>query len=250
MSQFQTSFLSFFVNQGFLIRRSLWKQISEYSKSAKGKILDFGCGSKPYETAFSVCDSYTGLDIAQSGHDHTNSRIDVLYDGKKIPFADKTFDKIVCFEVFEHLEDPDTSLREIARVMRNGGELFITTPFIYGEHEIPFDFQRWTSFGITNLLQKYHFRIIKIEKLNSNFGTIAQLFFDEVFPRGKSPLPIYASIAKIPFILIANIFIMISSMIPVRNQNIYSNLVCLAVLEDSRSSHKSVSNKIKKVHYE
>lgn len=239
--QYQTSFLSFFVNQGFLLRRALWKEIRQYAKSAEGKILDFGCGSKPYETAFSACDSYTGLDIAQSGHDHTNSRIDVLYDGKTLPFSDKTFDKIVCFEVFEHLQDPGASLVEVARVLRFGGELFITIPFIYGEHEVPFDFQRWTSFGIANLLQKHNFRIVKMKKLNPNFGVIAQLCFDQIFLKGKSQRLTNASIVKIPFITFANICIMMSSMIHLRNQNIYSNLVCIAVLENSHSSRESNS---------
>jgi len=239
--QYQTSFLSFFINQGFLIRRALWKEIKQYAKNAEGKILDFGCGSKPYETAFSACDSYTGLDIAQSGHDHTNSRIDVLYDGKTLPFSDSTFDKIVCFEVFEHLPDPGASLIEMARVLRLGGELLVTIPFIYREHEVPFDFQRWTSFGIANLLQKHNFRIVKIKKINPNFGTIAQLCFDEIFLRGRSQRSVNASIFKIPLITFANIFIMLSSMIQIRNHNIYSNLVCIAVLENSHSSSESSS---------
>jgi SAM-dependent methyltransferase len=229
------------VNQGFLIRRALWKEIRKYAKSAEGKILDFGCGSKPYETAFSACDSYTGLDIAQSGHDHTNSRIDVLYDGKTLPFSDHTFDKILCFEVFEHLQDPGASLEELARVLRFGGELFITIPFIYGEHEAPFDFQRWTSFGIVNLLRMHNFRVVKMEKLNPNFGVLTQLCFDEIFLRGNSQRSTIASIVKIPFITFANIFIMMSSMIHIRNQNIYSNLVCIAVLESSHSSSESSS---------
>lgn len=242
--QYQTSFISFFLNQGYLIRRALWKEIREYAKNANGKILDFGCGSKPYETAFSACDSYIGLDIAQSGHNHKNSRVDVFYDGKTFPFSDKTFDKIVSFEVFEHLVDPDASLRELARVMKDGGELFITIPFIYGEHEIPFDFQRWTSFGITSLLKKHHFRIVKIEKLNPNFGSIAQLCFDDIIPGGKSRFPTFSNAIKIPFIIIANIFIISLSMIPFRNQTIYSNLVCLAVLENSQFALESTTNRI------
>lgn len=235
--QYQTSFLSFFVNQGYLIRKALWKEIKQYAKNADGKILDFGCGSKPYETAFSICNSYIGLDIAESGHDHSNSKIDVFYNGIVLPFPDDAFDKIVCFEVFEHLDNPEVSLEEMARVLRVGGELFITIPFIYGEHEIPYDFQRWTSFGITNLLQRHHFRVRKIQKLNPNFGLLAQIFFDEIFLKIKFPRLHHARFLSIPFIAFANIFICLSSIIPFRKRNIYSNLVCIAVLEDLISSN-------------
>lgn len=230
--QYQTSFFSFFINQGFLIRKALWKEIREYASSANGKILDFGCGSKPYETAFSVCESYTGVDVRQSGHNHENSRIDVLYDGKNLPFLNRTFDKVVCFEVFEHLENPTASLEEIARVLKIGGELFITTPFIYGEHEIPFDFQRWTNFGLERFIEKNNFKIVKVKKLNSNFGVIAQLFFDQFFSWRKVSRITYLSILRIPFITLANFIVMVLSLLRIRNQNLYSNLVCIAVLEN------------------
>ncbi len=239
--QHQTSFLSFFVNKGFIIRRALWKEIKLYAKNANGNILDFGCGSKPYETAFTNCDSYTGLDIEESGHNHSNSRIDVFYDGKNLPFSDDTFDKIVSFEVLEHLSDPDASVAEFARVLRFGGELFITIPFIYGEHEIPYDFQRWTSFGIINLLKKHHFRIISIQKLNPNFAALAQLYFDEILPKWKFKRFRYANFLNIPFITLANIVILTSSLIPFRKNNIYSNLVCIAVLGDEISSNQSAT---------
>jgi SAM-dependent methyltransferase len=239
--QYQTSFPSFFINQGFFLRKALWKVIKEYAASANGKILDFGCGSKPYETAFSVCESYTGLDVTQSGHSHENSRIDILYDGRKLPFSNRTFDKVVCFEVFEHLEDPAASLEEIARVLKIGGELFITIPFMYGEHEIPFDFQRWTSFGLARLVEKHHFKIVKLEKLNTNFGVIAQMFFDEFFPRRKVSKINYISVLRIPLITLANFIVIMLSMLRIRNQNLYSNLVCIAVLENVDSNLKPLS---------
>jgi SAM-dependent methyltransferase len=44
------------------------------------------------------------------------------------PFADATFDRVQCIEVIEHLMDPVTTLREINRVLKPGGELFISTP--------------------------------------------------------------------------------------------------------------------------
>lgn len=227
--QYQTTFLSFFVNQGYLIRKVLWNEIRKYASSANGKILDFGCGSKPYEKAFSICESYTGLDIEISGHNHANSRIDILYDGKEIPFPNKTFDKVVCFEVFEHIPDPDNSLEEVSRVLKAGGELFISIPFMYGEHEIPFDFQRWTSFGLRNLVEKHNFRVVKLVKLNANLGIIAQLFFDQIFLKQNAQWLTKANILKVPFIPLANFIVLIFSMIPARNENLYSNLVCIAV---------------------
>lgn len=233
--QYQTSFLSFFVNQGYLIRKALWKEISDYASFANGKILDFGCGSKPYETAFSICESYTGLDLEQSGHNHANSRIDVLYDGKVLPFSNQTFDKVVSFEVFEHIENPDESLEEIARVLKVDGELFISVPFIYGEHETPFDFQRWTSFGLVRLLEKHNFRVVRIVKLNPNLGVLAQFFSDQIFLRLNKQGSMKANFLKIPVITLANFFVLIASIIPSKNKSLFSNLVCIAVLDNLES---------------
>ena len=90
---FQPGFLSLFINPFYLVRRPLFKHIRAMAPSLTGKLLDFGCGRKPYQNLFSV-NEYIGVDMEKTGHDHSNSKVDVFYDGKKIPFGDNTFDSL------------------------------------------------------------------------------------------------------------------------------------------------------------
>src|SRR6516225_8308589 len=86
----------------YLTRNSLLKTISKLAPQLKGRLLDFGCGAKPYKTLFAV-DEYIGLDFENPGHPHLNEQIDVFYDGKTIPFENACFDSIFSSEVFEHI---------------------------------------------------------------------------------------------------------------------------------------------------
>ena len=95
---FHPSIASLFIHPFYFIRRDLYKNIKRLAAQLKGKLLDFGCGRKPYETLFSV-DEYVGIDIEKSGHDHTKSKVDVYYDGKHIPLPDASFDSLFCSEV-------------------------------------------------------------------------------------------------------------------------------------------------------
>ena len=69
----------------FFIRKGLLKGIAQHAEKIQGKLLDFGCGSKPYQSLFQV-DEYIGVDYENSGHTHINEQIDVFYDGKHLPF--------------------------------------------------------------------------------------------------------------------------------------------------------------------
>ena len=72
----------------YIIRNGLCKAIAEIAPALKGDILDFGCGSKPYEELFISADSYTGVDLQTSGHNHKDSKIEYYYDGKTLPFTE------------------------------------------------------------------------------------------------------------------------------------------------------------------
>ena len=106
------------------------------------RVLDFGCGSKPYENLFINIDEYVGCDIEVSGHDHLDSKIDYFFDGKNLPFIDDRFDSVVSFEVFEHIFNLPEILKEINRVTKTSGNILISVPFAWGEHEVPYDFAR------------------------------------------------------------------------------------------------------------
>lgn len=181
---FQPGRSSIFTNPFYLIRRSLFKHIRTFAPQLSGRLLDFGCGRKPYENLFTVSE-YTGVDMEHTGHDHVNSKVDVFYDGRHLPFKDQTFDSLFCSEVLEHIFDPEVILPEINRVLKPGAKALITVPFCWNEHEAPYDYARYTSFGITHLLTKHGFRVVELKKSGSFVQVIAQLWALYFFERLK-----------------------------------------------------------------
>jgi SAM-dependent methyltransferase len=161
-------------NPFYIIRRGLYRQIYALKDQMGGRLLDFGCGSKPYKDLFQV-DEYIGTDIEISGHDHSNEDIDVFYDGKTLPFPDGHFDSVFSSEVFEHLFNLPEILDELHRVLKKDGRMLITVPFVWDEHEIPYDYARYTSFGIKHLLEAHGFEIIEARKTTNYVATIFQM---------------------------------------------------------------------------
>ena len=161
----------------------------------QGKLLDIGCGQKPYrEIIGSSCIEYIGLENINSLHNL--SHVDVIGDALKLPFHDKSFNTVVSFQVMEHIPEPQQFLDEVYRVLVPGGHAILTTPFLWGEHEIPYDFFRYTRYGLKYLVTKSGFEIVTIEP-QSKFWSMIVLRFNYYLARFfKGPLrfipyPIY-----------------------------------------------------------
>lgn len=189
--QFQPSGLGVLVNPFYFARKGLFDAITRVAPNVRGKVLDVGCGSKPYRDLFSV-DSYIGLDTARSGHDHTRSQVDVEYDGETFPFSNGEFDSVVCFQVLEHVFHPQRFLQEIRRVLRPSGTLLLTVPFVWDEHEQPFDYARYSSFGLRHLLEANGFEPLDAIKSCPDVRVLFQLAnayaYKLLRPKGKLSL--------------------------------------------------------------
>ena len=127
------------------------------------KWLDVGCGMRPYESYFPA-GAYAGVDIAISGRDSKLKAPDHYYDGRILPFPDNSFEGVISTQVLEHVPDPRGLLAEMYRVIRPGGKLLISLPFVWQEHEEPYDFFRFTYFGIAGILKQTGFEIDSIIK--------------------------------------------------------------------------------------
>ena len=135
---------------------------------AGGDLLDVGVGERPYAELFGPrVNSYCGLEyppVADNLHpeiwgmlERLHGIVDVFGDGQRMPFADDSFDTVMALEVFEHLRAPDECMAEIERVLRPGGVVLFTVPFVAPLHQLPFDFWRFTPEGLEALLARHGF---------------------------------------------------------------------------------------------
>jgi SAM-dependent methyltransferase len=170
---FFPNWFGIFFNPFYFARRGLAGAIQQYSKFLSGKLLDVGCGTKPYMSLFSV-DEYVGLDI-DSEHSRKLGIADEFYDGKVFPFADQEFHAILCNQVLEHVFNPDEFLGEISRVMKPSAKMVLTVPFVWDEHEQPYDYARYSSFGLKALLEKNGLKILDHEKIGADASVLFQL---------------------------------------------------------------------------
>lgn len=217
---------SIFVNSFYFSRKGLLSNIAKHAGKLNGVLLDFGCGSKPYRELFKV-QEYIGLDIEQSSCNHHESNVDIFYDGKTIPFADNHFDSIFCSEVIEHIFNLDGILSELHRVLKSQGRMLITTPFCWDQHLIPYDFARYTEFGLKHVLESHGFEVISHSKSTTYIETITQLIGIYVY---KTLCPDYKVISKLLHItLVAPVFllgILASKLLP-NNGHLYLNHIVL-----------------------
>lgn len=224
------------LNEFYIPRKALKKFVAANSVHITGNVLDVGCGSKPYQHLFNY-NTYYGIDIENPGHCHKNEQIDEYYDGINIPAANSTYDNTVCFEVLEHVFEPESFLKEINRVTKTGGKLLLTAPFIWNEHEAPNDYGRLTSFGMKHIMQKAGFEVIEHKKLLNGpefFFTLLQVYVNdaqevlyEKVKRKRIPRILIFSF-MCPFVLVLNILSILAAKLP-RDNRFYFNNGVLAV---------------------
>ena len=109
-------------------------------KHRDGLVLDCGAGRRP-----EYFDNVVNFEIA---HYETT---DVRGVGEVLPFVDGAFDAVISLAVLEHVKDPFACAKEIARVLKPGGNLMCCVPFLQPMHGYPHHYYNMTSQGIRNL---------------------------------------------------------------------------------------------------
>lgn len=127
----------------------------------KGALYDLGCGERPYEEFFlQFASSYVGVDWGSTLH---QLKADVVADlNQSLPLGDEVADTVVSLSVLEHLSEPSVMLRESYRILKPGGHLVLQVPWQWRIHEEPYDFFRYSPFGLKHLMQKAGFEKIEI----------------------------------------------------------------------------------------
>lgn len=161
-----------FANPGWMIRRFIYRDLKQVSSFATGRLLDIGCGQMPYRDLFTQVNEYVGIDHPNPYH--PNDRPSMWASGLTLPFADAVFDTVLATQVLEHVPEPALLLAEMCRVLRPGGVLLLTAPHIWELHEQPYDYYRYTSFGLRYLLEHAGFEVERIQPQGGFFVMIAQ----------------------------------------------------------------------------
>lgn len=146
--------------QWLLGRRGLPKGVAR----AAGALLDIGAADRWIEPLLSDSLKYVALDYPPTGQNLYGARPHVFGNAAQLPFCDGCFDSVVCLEVLEHVVDPGRVVMEIARVLRSGGRAWISMPFLYPLHDAPFDFQRFTEYGLRREAERAGLNVASLRK--------------------------------------------------------------------------------------
>jgi SAM-dependent methyltransferase len=153
------------------------KYLFEFVKQAASSIpkgaaiLDAGAGKSPYKSLFTGA-LYESADFCQIEQKSYND-ITYVCDLTHIPVPDSKYDLVLLTQVLEHVPEPRLVLQEIHRVLKPGGTLWLTAPLFFEEHEIPYDFYRYTQYGLRHLLNNAGFLIEKLTWLEGYYGTLS-----------------------------------------------------------------------------
>jgi len=153
----------------------------KYKEYMKGRLLDAGCGEKPYSLLYNdLVDSSIGCDVESCIHDKDS--IDVYATVDALPFKDEEFDTILCTNVLEHVAEAGNGFKELARCLKSGGHLICSTPFLAPMHEAPYDFYRYTIYGLKHQLEKNNMEIIEMVPIGG-VGLMLVVYFNYFITR-------------------------------------------------------------------
>jgi len=97
------------------------------------KVLDLGCGTG--YGSFLIYQNHNevvGIDISQKAINYAKKKYKgptyLICSAENLPFNNEVFDAVIAFEIIEHVSDPQKVINEIKRVLKNDGQLFISSP--------------------------------------------------------------------------------------------------------------------------
>jgi SAM-dependent methyltransferase len=137
------------------------------------EVVDVGAGDAPYRELFAHV-RYRTIDWEQSPHEGGRAP-DLVGTATDLPLADQAVDAVLLTQVLEHLADPGRALAEAYRVLAPGGALLLTAPLAWEIHEAPYDFYRYTAYGLEYLIGLAGFTDIEVKPRNDTPSTLAQL---------------------------------------------------------------------------
>jgi len=156
----------------YLVYRTLVRDLERAILAhARGRVLDIGCGNKPYQGAFAGRSTeYVGCDVIQSDRE----RVDILCEANRIPVPDASFDTVFSTQTIEHVADHRGMVAEAFRVLKPGGAFILSGPMYWHLHEEPHDYFRFTEHGFRYLLSGAGFAVQEVTPNGGMWATSGQ----------------------------------------------------------------------------
>jgi len=189
------------LNPVHLARTSLLAVLLEAREYASGILLDIGCGNKPYYDVFSPrIEEHIGIELPSTlSHSQV---VDVYADALYLPFRSGSVDTVLCTQCIEHIPEPAACIKETSRVLRRGGYLILTTPQVWGLHEEPHDYYRYTKYGLKYLAENSGFEVEYIKPSCGTWAMAGERISDGLFQRhGMVAVPVCTALQLASYVL-------------------------------------------------
>jgi SAM-dependent methyltransferase len=164
------------------LARWLQEQARLVGEHGRVRVLDVGCGPKPYYPFFAdVAGEYVGVDVVENPAAELRGAVEAL------PVPDGSFDLVLCTQVLEHCDDPAQAVRELRRVTAPGGRVLASTHGVQVYHPAPEDHWRWTHSGLELLfLRNAAWRSVEVHPAGGTATCLAAMtgiYVDLLFRR-------------------------------------------------------------------
>lgn len=179
-----------FRDYNYSVHKLLEDAARRHLAALHGRVLDVGCGTAPYREYLPPDAIYIGLDRSPK------SEAAVLGAADALPFADASFDGVICTETLEQSPRPWQTVAELGRVLRRGGRLYMTAPFDWHFVDEPYDYFRFTTHGVRALLGDAGFEVEEMEKVGGMFTAFGAKLLEQVVQGGWLPAARLAGIRR------------------------------------------------------
>ncbi len=163
--------------------------LGEHAEKFRGTVVDLGCGDAPYrDWVLERAEKYIGVDWGESPHEIQAEVVANL--NEPLPLESDSADTVFSVSVLEHLSQPRIMLAEAHRILRPGGHLILQVPWQWWIHEAPYDYFRYSKFGLEHLLAEAGFVDVNVQAQAGFFSSMAlkSNYFSLRFIRGPSPV--------------------------------------------------------------
>lgn len=170
----------------FLIQKFITTAAKETPPGSR--VLDAGAGECRYATLFSHC-RYISIDFAKGDPNWNYTRLSIVGDLLFLPIKNESIDVVICTQTLEHVANPYILLKELYRALKPNGKLYLTAPQGWPIHQAPYDFFRFTYYGLDYLLKKSGFIVKFIRPQGGYFLYLANSLLHMhriLFPIGRT----------------------------------------------------------------